>query len=205
MMKTLGILLFPGFETLDVFGPLEMFGSLPDKIKILLISEDAQLIQSAQGQSVMPDFDLNHAPPLDLLLIPGGMGTRKEIFNKTLLDWISIRSCQAELTLSVCTGAALLACAGVLNGYEATTNKRAFDWVAAQSQQVTWVRHARWIDAGKIITSSGVSAGMDMSLYVISRLFGENTRDEIAKKTEYVANTNPLIDPFGMADVLGEA
>lgn len=195
-MKTLGILLFPGFETLDVFGPLEMFGKIPDKIKILLISENGQLVESAQGQSVMCDFDLKHAPHLDLLLVPGGMGTRKEVSNPILLDWINTRFSQSELTLSVCTGAALLARSGVLNGHKATTNKLAFDWVSAQSKQVTWIRCARWVDAGKIITSSGISAGIDMSLYVIARLFGENIRDEVAKKAEYVVNTDSLADPF---------
>lgn len=70
--------------------------------------------------------------------------------------------------------------------------------MAAQSKQVTWIRHARWVDAGKIITSSGISAGIDMSLYVISRLFGENIRDEVAKKAEYVVNTDSLVDPFAV-------
>lgn len=196
MTKTLGILLFPDFETLDVFGPIEMFGRLPDKIKILLISEHGKLVKSTQGQSVMCDFDLQHAPYLNFLLIPGGMGTRKEVSNQPLLDWINKRSSEAELTLSVCTGAALLAKSNRLNGHKATTNKLAFDWVAAQNKQVTWIKQARWVDDGKIITSSGVSAGIDMSLYVISRLFGEDVRDAVAKRTEYVLNTNASIDPF---------
>ncbi len=195
-MKTLGILLFPGFETLDVFGPVEMFGMLAEHINIVLISEQQGLIKSTHGQLVQTDFGWNKAPHLDYLLVPGGIGTRTEINNEPLINWIKKRSVLTERTLSVCTGAALLAKAGVLDGYKATTNKLAFDWVAAQRPQVNWIRKARWVEDGKFITSSGISAGIDMSLYVISLLFGESIRDEIARKAEYVLNNDPDIDSF---------
>ncbi|BCA95779.1 ThiJ/PfpI family protein [Legionella antarctica] len=194
--KTLGVLLFSEFETLDVFGPLEMFGMLPDLINIALIAEQRGLVKSAQGQAVFAEFDWKNAPHLDLLLIPGGKGTRKEVSNQPLLNWIKFRSATADLTLSVCTGAALLAKAGVLDGHQATTNKLAFNWVAEQGPNVSWIGKARWVDDGSVITSSGISAGIDMSLYVISRLFGENTRDELVKRAEYIANLDPSVDPF---------
>ena len=194
--KILGVLLFSDFETLDVFGPLEMFGMLPEQIKILLISEHQGIVKSAQGQSVLTEFNFATAPALDFLLIPGGMGTRKEVYNQSLLNWINTRSSQAEITLSVCTGAALLAKAGVLNGHKATTNKIAFNWVVEQGPSVEWIKQARWVDDGSVISSSGISAGIDMSLYVISRLFGEDTRDEVARKAEYQINTDPFLDPF---------
>lgn len=184
-MKTLGVLLFPEFETLDVFGPLEMFGQLKDKITIVLISEHIGLVKSAQGQAVMAEFSWENAPRLDYLLVPGGMGVRKEIHRPNLISWIKARSAQADLTLSVCTGAALLAKAHILDGYKATTNQRAFDWVSAQSALVHWIPHVRWVDEGHIVTSAGVSAGIDMSLFVIGKLFGEEMRDDIAKITEY--------------------
>ncbi|MDF1684229.1 MAG: DJ-1/PfpI family protein [Legionellaceae bacterium] len=184
-MKTLGVLLFDGFEVLDVFGPLEMFGQLPRDIKTVLISEHQGLIKSAQGQQVMSDFDFKHAPDLDVLLIPGGMGTRSEVYNQSLIAWIKSQSTQVELTLSVCTGAALLAKAGVLDGRRATTNILAFDWVAEQGGSVDWVKDVRWVDDGNVITSAGVSAGMDMSLYVIERLFSTAIRDDVARLTEY--------------------
>lgn len=194
-LKTLGVLLFPDFETLDVFGPLEMFGLL-ERLQIAMISEHGGLIQSTQGQLVHTEFHWNNAPRLDFLLVPGGMGTRREVGNQPLLDWIATRSAQTELTLSVCTGAALLARADVLDGLSATTNKRAFEWVMTQGPKVHWVKKARWVDAGKVITSSGVSAGIDMSLYTIARLYGEAVRDEVAQRAEYVVNPNADCDPF---------
>jgi transcriptional regulator GlxA family with amidase domain len=196
--RTLGVLLFPEFETLDVFGPLEMFGLLPDFIKIVMISAQGGLIKSAQGQSVLTEYDWYNSPHLDLLLIPGGMGTRKEVHNQLLLEWIKKQVRQTELTLSVCTGSALLAKAGVLDGQRATTNKKAFNWVRAQGLNVEWEKKARWVDSGTIITSSGVSAGIDMSLYVIARLFGESIRNEVAQQAEYVCNTDPNADPFAI-------
>ena len=195
-IKNLGIVLFPNFETLDVFGPLEMFGMIPKYLNSILISEQKGLIKSAQGQSVLSDYNWHEAPHLDLLLVPGGMGTRTEIYNEPLIHWLQNRCVKAELILSVCTGAALLAKAGILDGHKATTNKLAFDWVTQQSQNVQWIKKARWVDDGRIITSSGISAGIDMSLYVISRLFGESVRNDIAKRAEYSLNTNPHNDPF---------
>jgi transcriptional regulator GlxA family with amidase domain len=193
--KTLGVLLFPEFETLDVFGPIEMFGLL-DRIEVVLISEHGGLIKSAQGQLIHTEFTWSNAPYLDLILVPGGMGTRNEVHNVPLLYWLTTRVTQSMLTLSVCTGSALLAKAGLLDGLKATTNKRAFNWVMEQGPKVDWIKQARWVDAGKIITSSGISAGIDMSLYTIARLFGEEVRNEIALRAEYVANPNADSDPF---------
>ncbi len=195
-IRTLGILLFPGFEPLDVFGPLEMFGQLPENIKIVLIAEQPDSVTSIIGAQVKADHSLINAPKLDILMVPGGMGTRKEVFNQTLIAWIATCSASTELTLSVCTGAALLAKAGVLDGYKATSNKLAFDWVCEQGQQVEWIRKARWVEDGKMITSSGVSAGMDMSLFVIAKLFGEEVRNDVARRTEYLGTEDADLDPF---------
>lgn len=195
-LKILGILLFPDFETLDVFGPLEMFGMLPDTLQVVLISQYQGLVQSTHGQKIQTDFGWDDAPHLDYMLIPGGMGTRREVNNQPLLNWIKAKSDQTDITLSVCTGAALLAKAGVLDGHKATTNKLAFNWVMEQGPQVHWIKQARWVDDGHVVTSSGISAGIDMSLYVIARLFGTEVRDDIAKRAEYTLNTDPSIDPF---------
>lgn len=197
-MKTLGILIFPEFETLDVFGPLEMFGCLPEHIKIVLIAQHDGLIKSTHGQSLLADFSINNALPLDYLLIPGGPGTRTEVNNQALIQWIKECHPNTELTLSVCTGAALLAKAGILDGHRATSNKLAFDWVMEQGPNVEWIKKARWVDDGKIITSSGVSAGIDMSLYVITRLFGDDTCNQVTQKTEYIFNKNATNDPFSV-------
>lgn len=195
-VNTLGVLLFPEFESLDVFGPIEMFGMLTDRLKIVMISEHGGLIPSAQGQLIHTEFHINNVPHLDFLLVPGGMGTRKEVNNSILIHWLKHQTQHLELILSVCTGAALLAKAGILDGLKATSNKKAFAWVTQHSAHVQWIKKARWVDAGRVITSSGVSAGIDMSLYVIGRLYGETVRDDIAERAEYLVNKDPDFDPF---------
>ncbi|MGH7893468.1 MAG: DJ-1/PfpI family protein, partial [Candidatus Binatia bacterium] len=116
MVRTLGVLLFPEFELLDVFGPLEAFGHLlmRDHYRLLLVAEQAGPVPSAQGARAVADHGFADSPRLDVLLVPGGIGTRREVDNAALIAWISARATEAELVTSVCTGAALLARAGVL-------------------------------------------------------------------------------------------
>jgi transcriptional regulator GlxA family with amidase domain len=199
-MRTLGVLLFPGFELLDVFGPLEAFGHrlLGEHYRVRLVAEQAGAVASAQGPRAVADHGLDDCPRLDVLLVPGGMGTRREVDNARLGGWIAARAADAELVTSVCTGAALLARAGVLDGRRATTNKRAFDWVVSQGPRVTWVRRARWVEDGRFVTSSGVSAGIDMALAVVARTVDEDTAEEIARLMEYTRNRDPADDPFAV-------
>jgi transcriptional regulator GlxA family with amidase domain len=200
MKRTVGVLLFERFELLDVYGPLEMFGMLADDFAIRLVSEQAETVDSAQGpRSVVDDFFVDHHP-YDVLLVPGGMGTRHEVGNKLLLDWLARAAERAEIVASVCTGSALLAKAGLLDGKRATTNKRAFDWVASQGPKVDWQRKARWIEDGKFITSSGVSAGTDMALALIARLCGIDQARQVAHWAEYVWNEDNADDPFARAE-----
>ena len=167
--RTLGVVLFEGFELLDVFGPLEMFGLAADEFEIRLISEHGGVVASRQGPKSVCDAAFSTSPALDLLMVPGGIGTRREVNNPVLLDWLKTRSEQAELVASVCTGSALLAKAGVLDGVRATTNKLAFAWASSQSAKVLWQRQARWVEDGKFFTSSGVSAGIDLALASAAR------------------------------------
>jgi transcriptional regulator GlxA family with amidase domain len=196
--RTLGALLFPDFELLDVFGPLEAFGNLfvRDRFRVVTIGTTAGPVASAQGPQAIAEFGLADCPPLDLLLVPGGMGTRREVENETVLAWLRARATDAEVVMSVCTGAALLARAGLLDGVAATTNKRAFDWVVTQGPRVEWRRRARWVDAGKLVTSSGVSAGTDMALAVIARLVGEETAEQVSRIMEWTRHRDPSDDPF---------
>ena len=194
--KTLGVLLFPEFELLDVFGPLEAFGHAKDWFRIVTVAERAGPVPSAQGPRAIADHGLADCPALDILLVPGGMGTRREVSNPALVDWIAQQARGAETTTSVCTGAALLAKAGVLDGRRATSNKRAFAWVAEQGRKVDWVRQARWVDDGTVVTSSGVSAGIDMALHLIGRIAGPAVRDEIATRMEYEWHSDATHDPF---------
>lgn len=184
-MRAIGILLFNDFEMLDVAGPLEVFGHLNNEFKLTLIASTATPIRSAQGARLLADADFNSTPKLDIFLVPGGMGTRHEVNNPILLSFIQQQANTVPLVLSVCTGAALLAKAGVLDGLSATSNKLAFDWVMTQSQKVDWQREPRWVDAGRVITSAGIAAGIDMSLYVVGKLLGEQTRDEVSRYMEY--------------------
>jgi len=194
--RTLGVVLFPYFETLDVFGPLQMFGSAADRFDIVTVAEQTGPVASTQGQSVVVDRDLEGCPPLDLLLIPGGLGTRQQVNSPGLLRWLGERASDSELVMTVCTGAALLARTGLLDGRRATTNKRAFSWVAEQGPRVQWVKKARWVEDGKFVTSAGVSAGIDMALAAIARLAGEQLSEELAAHAEYTRQDDPADDPF---------
>jgi putative intracellular protease/amidase len=110
----------------------------------------------------MADYSLADCPRIDVMLVPGGIGTRREVQTALLLDWLRQRAAQAEIVSSVCTGAALLARAGLLDGRRATSNKLSFKWVTEQGPAVEWIlRQARWVEDGKFATSSGVSAGID--------------------------------------------
>lgn len=195
-MRKVGAVLFPGFELLDMFGPLEMFGLRKDDFEIVMLAEAAGPVASGQGPRAVADFALADAPECDILLVPGGPGTRPEVLNPALLTWLAKAAERAERVASVCTGSALLARAGLLDGRKATTNKLAFDWVARQGPQVDWQRSARWVADGKFVTSSGVSAGTDMALWLIGDLLGAEAARETALWAEHEWNDDPAHDPF---------
>lgn len=194
--RRLGAILYPGFELLDVFGPLEMFGQLLGAIDIVVVAQNKGAVKSAQGPESLAQHDFADCPPLDLLLVPGGIGTRAEVENPAMLDFLRQRVPKAEVAMTVCTGTALFAAAGLLDGRRATTNKMFFDWVASTGPKVEWVKEARWVEDGRFATSSGVSAGMDMALAVIARLFDGPTSDNIAVGTEYDWHRDAGWDPF---------
>ena len=203
--RTLGVVLFEGFELLDVFGPLEMFGLAADHFEIRLISETGGVVASRQGPKSVCDDSFQSAPAIDVLLVPGGIGTRGEVNNPVLLDWLKERSQQAELVASVCTGSALLAKAGVLDGLRATSNKLAFAWAASQSEKVQWQQQARWVEDGKVFSSSGVSAGIDMALAVIAKLVSMQAAEEAANFAEYSWQRDANCDPFASVAGVSES
>jgi transcriptional regulator GlxA family with amidase domain len=194
--KRLGVVLFPEFELLDVFGPVEMFGNLKGMVDTVMVAEKAGAVVSAQSVSVVADHGFGDCPKLDFLLVPGGIGTRAEIDNAAMLDFLKRRTAEAEVAMTVCTGTALFAKAGVLDGRRATTNKMAFQWVADQGPKVEWVKQARWVEDGKFATSSGVSAGIDMALAVIEKLYGKEMSRALEVGTEYDRHTDASWDPF---------
>jgi transcriptional regulator GlxA family with amidase domain len=195
----LGVLLFPGFELLDAFGPIQMLQHAPATSPVILIAEQPGPVASQHGLQAVAAHGLDDCPELRCLLVPGGRGTRKEVRNERLLRFIAERAGQVELLASVCTGAALLAKAGVLDGRRATSSKWSFAWVKSQGPRVHWVEQARWVEDGSIFTSSGVAAGMDMALAIIARLDGVQAAAKIALGTEYEWHRDPSWDPFARA------
>lgn len=199
--RTVGLLLFPGFEPLDAFGPVEAFVisewpgarlDSPRPFKLVTVAAQAEAVAMRGGTLVLPDCDVASCPALDVLLVPGGTGTRTEYRNRELLDFIAARAPSLEVLASVCTGAALLGAAGALDGLPATTNRRAFDWVVSVSPpSVRWDRESRWVDAGRVVTSAGVSAGTDMALHLVERLAGPEVAEEAARRMEYRWERSP--------------
>jgi transcriptional regulator GlxA family with amidase domain len=194
--RTIGVVLFPGFELLDVFGPLEMYGIAKAHFDIRMVAQNGGEIGSSQGPKSVADHTFDDAVDYDILLVPGGQGTRREVNNAALLSWLKTQAETVEYMTSVCTGSALLAKAGVLGGVRATTNKAAFQWVTAQGPEVRWQAQARWVEDGKFFTSSGVSAGIDMSLALIAKLHGEETAEKVAAFAEYDWHRDAGWDPF---------
>lgn len=195
-MKIAGMLLFPGFELLDAFGPLEMFGLSPDRFKIETVGEVAGPVASDQGPKGVIDRSFAEAAPYDVLLIPGGHGTRREAENERLIGWLRRHAEASGTVASICTGAGLLARTGLLDGRQATTNKLSFDWVVSQGPSVQWRRRARWTVDGKFFTSAGISAGMDMTLALIAHLTDIETARGVAREAEYRWNEDPDADEF---------
>lgn len=195
--RTLGAILYADFELLDLYGPLEMFGSLgSDALRIVTVAEKTGPVASAQGPETVARFDFASAPPLDLLLLPGGIGTLPQLANAAMHAFLTERAKAAEVTMSVCSGSAILAKAGLLDGRRATSNKQFFSLATSQSEKVDWVEKARWVEDGPFVTSSGVSAGTDMALAVIAKLWGRDRAELVANLTEYEWQDDATRDPF---------
>ena len=179
------VLLFEDFETLDVFGPVEILGRLKELYQLHFYSLPGGLIKNSHGVIILTEKLEDIINGTDIFLIPGGHGTRIELNNTALIDLIRTISSKSKYVLTVCTGTALLARTGLLDGRKATSNKKAFDWVVSTGEKVNWIRRARWVVDGKYYTSSGVSAGMDMTLGLLNDLHGNEFAKEVAFTIEY--------------------
>ena len=196
-----GAVLFEGFELLDFYGPLEMFGLLESDARISVVAERKGPVRSSSGPCGFAEATLQDSGGFDVLLIPGGMGTRKEISNAKFLAELKRLAEASRIVATVCTGSFLLATTGLLDGRKATSNKRVFQLVKDHAPGVDWVPKARWVEDGRYFTSSGISAGMDMTLAIIAKLWGRERSLQIAKRAEYEWHEDSLWDPF--ADALG--
>jgi transcriptional regulator GlxA family with amidase domain len=196
-MKKLAAVVFPKFQTLDLFGPLEILGDHDvGSVDIKIVAESLDPVPSYHGFKTVVDRTFQDGADYDLILIPGGDSAPLEPRNDALNRWIVEASKNAEYIMAVCTGAVLLATTGLLDGRRATTNKKDFTSTVHHGPNVEWVKQARWVEDGKFFTSSGVSAGMDMSLAVMAKLFGNDAAEFIAIGTEYDWHKDPNWDPF---------
>lgn len=211
------IAIFPGFQALDAFGPLDILNLVArsHKIELSIIAETLDPVStnvapvfpdkpeiwnpagSNCGQSIVPTHTFSSPPEkIDVLLVPGGGGTRSDKSANPVIDFIARVYPSLEYLLTVCTGSGLAARAGVLKGVNATSNKRSWNEVTALSEQPTWVKHARWVQHGNIWTSSGISAGIDMMFAYVEFIWGKKFADGLAKRMEYIRNTDWNNDPF---------
>jgi transcriptional regulator GlxA family with amidase domain len=187
-MTTYGLLVFDGAEELDFTGPWEVFtasGMLRgDGDSAVLIAEQPGPVRCAKGMRVLPDHTLTDHPALDVLLVPGGQGTRREVSNPALIAWIRAMSATAVWTTSVCTGALLLHEAGPARGRRVATHHGFEDSLEARGD-VTVVRDARYVVDGSLVTSQGVSAGIDMALWLVGALHGRDHARAVRRYTQY--------------------
>jgi transcriptional regulator GlxA family with amidase domain len=190
MKKKVAIFVFPDVEVMDFAGPFEVFAvsgqrSGPGFFDVYTVAETRDLILARNGLQVMPHYGFRDCPQPDILLIPGGYGTRPLLHKPAVLDWIRHTGAQAELLLSVCTGSLLLAKAGLLDGLEATTHFAALDLLRELAPNSTIFDTGQFRDNGRIVTSAGVSAGIDMAFHIVERLHGREAALEAAKWIEY--------------------
>jgi putative intracellular protease/amidase len=189
-------LLFDDFETLDLFGPVEVFGKI-DECSIEYFSINGGKIINKDNVQIITE-SIGKIEKDDVLLIPGGIGTRILVDNDEFISKLRILIKKSSWCLTVCTGSALLAKTGLLDNYEATSNKTAFEWVKSIGKNVKWKNKARWVIDEKYYTSSGVSAGIDMSLGFVCDRFGEEIARKIAIRIEHEWNNNRENDIFGI-------
>ena len=193
--KRVGILLFPSVEVLDFAGPFEVFSVTrldDDKrrdeaspFETVLVAEEPGMVIATGGLRVVPNYTLDNCPPLDILLVPGGWGVRSEIENKVLMYWVAERGRDAEIVAGVCTGSMLLGKAGLLNGHTATTHWKSLDWMRQSFPGVTVVDDLHVVEDGEVVTSAGISAGIDLALRVVALYHGEDVARSTARHMEY--------------------
>lgn len=194
-MKKITAFLYDDFTALDLFGPLEALSRLPDH-EVRYTSLDGGAVTNHTGLSVSTE-KVSLDAHSDILLLPGGFGSRKMVNDRVFLQTLRTMPAHADFVLSVCTGSALLARAGVLEGRKATGNKKSFDWTVSMGPRTEWVREARWVRDGNICTAGGVAADIDMALGFIADQYGTQMARNIARGMEYRWGEDPSDGPSG--------
>ena len=200
MRKRVGILIFDDIEILDFTGPYEVLSATrlneskrredSSPFEVITVAEKQDVIRAQGGLKVIPDYSFANCPPLDVLVVPGGWGTRREINNKELTDWINKKGDEVELITSVCTGAVLLGKAGLLKGHKATTHWKAITWMRELFPEIEVIENEHVVKDGVVFTSAGISAGIDMALHIVAHYFGDEVCEATAKHMEYSFSRN---------------
>jgi transcriptional regulator GlxA family with amidase domain len=193
--RRVGILVFPEVEVLDFCGPFEVFSTTrldesrrredPSPYEVVLVAEGRIVVVASGGLKVVADYPLEDCPRLDVLVVPGGWGTRREFGNRRLLAWIAEMGRNAETLASVCTGSMLLGMAGLLEGRRATTHWKSLPWMRQSLPNVTVVEDQHVVEDGDLFTSAGISAGIDLALRIVARHHGEEIARATARHMEY--------------------
>jgi transcriptional regulator GlxA family with amidase domain len=193
--KRVGIVLFNDIEALDFCGPFEVFSVTrlneekrreePSPFEVFLVAETLSCITTTGGMKVTPHYSFENCPRLDILVVPGGWGTRRELNNPVMLEWLRSRAAEVETLTSVCTGSMLLGFAGLIDGLHATTHWRSLDWMRDSFPAVIVEHDKHVVEDGRVFTSAGISAGIDMALKVVVRHYGEDTARATAVHMEY--------------------
>lgn len=193
--KRIGIVLFKNIEVLDFCGPFEVFcvtrlneekrREEPSPFEVLLVAEHPEPVTTTGNMKVIPHYTFETCPRLNILVVPGGWGTRKELNNPVMLEWLRTRASEVETLTSVCTGSLLLGFAGLLDGLHATTHWRSLEWMRDSLPAVLVEFEKHVVEDGRVFTSAGISAGIDLALRVVARYFGEDIARATARHMEY--------------------
>jgi transcriptional regulator GlxA family with amidase domain len=193
--RRIGVLAFDEVEVLDLGGPFEVFTTAsrvaqrgrpaaPPPFEVVILSTDGRAVHARGGLVIVPHGDLAGASQLDLVIVPGGVVTAVEQ-DPLVTGWLRARAREAEVVASVCTGAFVLAAAGLLDGREVTTHWEDQADLAAAYPALAVVADRRWVDGGSVVTSAGISAGIDMALHLVARLEGRDLAEATARQMEY--------------------
>lgn len=193
--RNVGILIFDNVELLDFAGPFEVFSVASELnnfelFNVFTVSKNLEPIETINGLSVNPKYDFNSCPNIDILIIPGGFGAREVMKDYETLKWIEKVNLTTDITLSVCTGAMILAKLGLLDGQQYTTHHLVFYEMHSIAPMAKLIKNERFVKAGKIYTAAGISAGIDLSLHIVEVLFGKKVAQDTAKYMEYNSFTN---------------
>ena len=210
-----GVIVYPAFQAIDVFGPLDALNMLSAKFPMNLsiigktldpvstkLPAKSNPFKSKFSESVVPTHTFSSPPKhLDVLLIPGGLGVTNATDTKPsdiqeIIDYVKVTYPSLQYLITVCTGATIASRAGILDGKNATTNKALWNWAIQQGPEVNWISHARWVVDGNIYTTSGVSAGIDGTFAFIKDIYGEDAAKSVANSLEYQRWLDPSNDPF---------